>query len=104
MKSSDGLAHCISVATPIVVVGGGPAGSATAMLLARRGARVVLFDSARFPRRQACAESVSPGGVALLQSLGVELRGRFLRGMQIHSPGGACHLVDYCNGQRLGLS
>ena len=74
------------------------------MLLARRGAKVILFDSARFPRRKACAEYVSPGGVALLTSLGVQPHGRLLRGMEIHSPGGACHLIDYCGGQRHGLS
>jgi flavin-dependent dehydrogenase len=82
---------------PIVVVGAGPAGSATASLLAARGAPVVLFDSARFPRRKACAEYVSPGGVAILRSLGLGhfARGRMLRGMEIRAPNGARHLVEY---------
>src|SRR3954470_6974186 len=89
---------------PIVIVGGGPAGSATSILLARRGAKVILFDSARFPRRKPCAEYISPGGLALLQALGVQPQGRLLRGMEIHAPGGATHLIQYCNGQRQGLS
>jgi FADH2-dependent halogenase len=34
----------------VAVVGGGPAGAAAAIALARRGRRVVLFERARFPR------------------------------------------------------
>jgi geranylgeranyl reductase family protein len=37
-----------------VVVGAGPAGSATAIHLARGGARVLLVDRARFPRDKPC--------------------------------------------------
>ena len=37
-----------------VVVGAGPAGSATAIRLARAGARVLLADRARFPRDKPC--------------------------------------------------
>ena len=38
----------------VLVVGAGPAGSATAMHLARGGARVLLADKARFPRDKPC--------------------------------------------------
>ena len=38
----------------VLVVGAGPAGSATAMHLARGGARVLLADRARFPRDKPC--------------------------------------------------
>ncbi len=38
----------------VLVVGAGPAGSATAMRLARVGARVLLADRARFPRDKPC--------------------------------------------------
>jgi flavin-dependent dehydrogenase len=54
-----------------VVVGGGPAGSATAALLAADGWRVLLIDRAHFPRRKPCAECVNPAGVAALRRLGV---------------------------------
>ena len=38
----------------VLVVGAGPAGSATAMRLARGGAKVLLADKARFPRDKPC--------------------------------------------------
>lgn len=55
----------------VLVVGGGPAGSTVATLLARRGREVVLLDRARFPRPKACGECINPGGVALLDRLGL---------------------------------
>jgi menaquinone-9 beta-reductase len=45
-----------------LVVGGGPAGSAAAMTLARAGLRVALLDKARFPRQKLC------GGLLSLRS------------------------------------
>src|ERR1700694_1379913 len=87
----------------VLVVGGGPAGSASACFFATQGKRVLLVDAARFPRRKACAEYISPGGVAILDRLGVAERiravgaGRRLRGMQIQAPGGECHMVEYCD-------
>lgn len=57
----------------IAVVGGGPAGAATAILLARRGFEVALFDRASFPRDKACGEFLNPGAVRLLLELGVEM-------------------------------
>ncbi len=53
-----------------LVVGGGPAGAATATLLARRGHDVLLLDRAAFPREKACAEYLSPGVVDVLERLG----------------------------------
>ncbi len=38
----------------VLVVGAGPAGSVTALRLARSGARVLLVDKARFPRDKPC--------------------------------------------------
>ena len=54
-----------------VVVGAGPAGSATALALARGGARVALVDKASFPRDKACGDVVGPRGVAALEALGL---------------------------------
>lgn len=51
----------------VVVIGAGPAGSATALLLARRGFGVTLLDRAAFPRDKACGEYLTPGAVTLLR-------------------------------------
>ena len=55
----------------VIVVGGGPAGSATAARLAGAGHSVLLLDRAEFPRRKPCGECVNPAGVAALHALGV---------------------------------
>ena len=54
-----------------IVIGGGPAGSATALYLARSGYRVLLLDQARFPRDKVCGEFISPAADAILDDLGV---------------------------------
>ena len=44
----------------VVVVGGGPAGSITALTLASEGARVVLLEAARYPRDKVCGDALIP--------------------------------------------
>jgi flavin-dependent dehydrogenase len=53
-----------------IMVGGGPAGSATAARLASAGFAVLVLDRAAFPRRKPCGECVNPAGVAELRALG----------------------------------
>lgn len=55
----------------VLVVGGGPAGAATAAFAARAGLRVLLVDRAVFPRHKACAEYLSPEAARDLEALGV---------------------------------
>lgn len=55
----------------VIVVGGGPAGAATATRLAAGGFDVLVLDRATFPREKACAEFLSPGAVSELDRLGV---------------------------------
>jgi menaquinone-9 beta-reductase len=59
------------IETEAVVVGAGPSGAVTALLLARHGHDVVLVDRARFPRDKACGEGVMPLGVEALRRMGL---------------------------------
>lgn len=54
----------------VVVVGAGPAGTATARRLADSGWRVLLLDRSAFPRGKVCGCCLSPLAVAELQRLG----------------------------------
>lgn len=58
----------------VAVVGAGPAGSATALRLARAGARVLLLERSHFEHPRV-GESLSPEINPLLRELGVELSG-----------------------------
>lgn len=53
----------------VVVIGGGPAGSAVSTMLARGGWRVVLLERERFPREH-IGESLLPASMPILEELG----------------------------------
>ena len=77
----------------VVVVGAGPAGAATAILLAERGHAVTLLDKAAFPRPKICGEYLSPEGARVLDRLGVlkavdAAGAQALHGMRITAPDG----------------
>jgi flavin-dependent dehydrogenase len=77
----------------VVIVGGGPAGSALAFALARGGARPIVVDRATFPRPKPCAEYLSPQASRVLASMHVleeiERSGAAqLAGMVIRAPSG----------------
>jgi len=77
----------------VVVVGAGPAGSATALLLARAGHDVLLVDRAAFPRAKPCGDCLSAAAGAVLERLGVlgdieSAAPARLAGWRIHAPNG----------------
>jgi menaquinone-9 beta-reductase len=87
----------------VVIVGAGPAGSATALRLARRGYRVLIIDRSRFPRSKPCGECLNPGAVAELGALGVldrvlRLPHRRLAGWRIAARSGRSFTGDFPGG------
>ena len=76
----------------VVVAGGGPAGALTALLLARRGARVRLFERTRFPRSKLCGDTLNPGAMGVLARHlpldGLHAVSQPIRGMRLGGPYG----------------
>ncbi|MBB0998464.1 NAD(P)-binding protein, partial [Dietzia maris] len=84
MESGMGL----PASTDVLVVGCGPAGSATATWLARAGREVTVLDAARFPRDKTCGDGLTPRAMLEVDRLGlggwardrITIRGLELRG------------------------
>lgn len=55
----------------VLVAGAGPAGTLAAIVLARKGVRVLLVDRATFPRDKLCGDTLNPGALAWLERLGL---------------------------------
>src|SRR5690242_5272402 len=94
-----------------VVVGAGPAGAASAILLHRLGHDVLVLDRAAFPRDKPCGEYSSPQTLTILRRLGVAeaieaLPPHRLYGMRVYAPNGTHYTVDYhsVTGEHYALS
>lgn len=76
----------------VVVVGGGPAGTATAIhfRLANPNMEVALIDKASFPRDKACGDGLGPGVIPQLASIGIDIsaiqHANTLRIAEVHGP------------------
>jgi geranylgeranyl reductase family protein len=93
----------------VVVVGGGPAGCATAIFLKERGHDVLLIDAARFPRDKICGESVSPEAWRLLRAMGAAERvcassPHPVQGMRLTSPDGTSFVGEYGEDREPGFA
>jgi len=90
----------------VLVIGGGPAGSAAAVTLARAGAHVRVIDRAVFPRHKLCGDTLNPGALSILDRLGIgdDVRACALpiTGMTVTGPGAEVS-ADYPDGLR-GMS
>jgi flavin-dependent dehydrogenase len=66
----------------LLVVGGGPAGLATAVRARLAGLDVAVLDRSRPPIDKACGEGLMPDAVARLREIGVEPQGQPFRGIR----------------------
>ncbi len=92
--------YAYSESAQVVIVGAGPAGSATATGLAARGVDVLLLDKAAFPREKTCGDGLTPRALSALQELGllarVEAAGAMrINGVRIFAPNGQSVEVDF---------
>jgi menaquinone-9 beta-reductase len=62
----------------VLIIGGGPAGIATAIAAALKGLQVTVIDSRTPPIDKPCGEGLLPDAVGALDRLGIPLRGSFL--------------------------
>ena len=86
--------------TDVVVVGAGPAGAATAILLAEHGLDVVVLDRGSLPRPKICGEYLSPEAGRVLDRLGVlkavdAAGAAAIHGMRITAPDGTAITGHY---------
>ena len=58
--------------TEVLIVGGGPAGSAAGVALARAGRSVTIVDKATFPRDKCCGDGLTTGALRELELLGLD--------------------------------
>lgn len=76
----------------VIVVGGGPAGSTLAWKLASKGVKIIVLDSAKFPREKVCGDYVEPRGLRILEQMGG------LRTLEATSPLPITHSSTYIDG------
>ena len=70
MTVATGAPAALRDRSDVLIIGGGPAGSTTAMLLVEKGYRVTLLEKARHPRFH-IGESLLPANLPLFERLGV---------------------------------
>jgi menaquinone-9 beta-reductase len=96
-----------AISTDIFIVGGGPAGLATAILAAQNGFRVAVADHNRPPIDKTCGEGLMPDALAALKVLGISVGGPDavpFRGICFHDANGRARVqAEFRQGLGLGL-
>jgi len=84
----------MSTTCDVLVIGAGPAGSATAYFLAQQGFDVLLLDKSEFPRDKTCGDGLTPRALAVLRHMRlldkVTAAGFKISGIHIYAPNGQC--------------
>ena len=91
-----------------LIIGGGPAGLAAAIVLARAGVHTLLCEKGSFPIDKACGEGVMPTGWSHLQALGVahlldEQNCTSIAGIRYVSPSGRVAAAPFAEGPGRGI-
>lgn len=86
----------------LVIVGGGPAGLATALHAARAGLQATVLEPRPAPIDKACGEGLMPPAVAALRSVGVRLDGVPLHGIR-YLQDGRTATAEFRSGTGLGV-
>jgi flavin-dependent dehydrogenase len=96
-----------ALSTDIFVIGGGPAGLATAILAAQNGFRVAVTDHNRPPIDKTCGEGLMPDALAAMKMLGINVGSHEavpFRGICFHDANGPARVqADFGLGLGLGL-
>ncbi len=62
----------MSTTPDVLVIGGGPAGAATAFWLARAGASVLVAEKRGYPREKTCGDGLTPRAIKQLADMGFD--------------------------------
>ncbi len=85
----------------VVIVGGGPGGSSTALFLAKNGVKnVLLVDKAKFPRDKICGDAFSGKSLGMARELGIvgdieKVQNEVVYGVLFSSPKGTIVSIPF---------
>lgn len=71
----------------VLIAGGGPAGSALAFHLAKKGLKIIVAEAEQFPRDKICGDGVSPIALAELDAMGIKKWKKFSLANEISKVG-----------------
>ncbi len=89
---TSGAPQSSSFACDVLIIGGGPSGSAAAAYAARQGLATLLIDASSFPRDKTCGDGLTPRAIHQLNKLGLgeQVTSAYAnKGLKLHGFGGS---------------